>query len=469
MRAKSRKRGPQESAESLKVKRKRDDIVSLTSNQISDYINLDDLVKHKSDRVVLNVKKKKAKIKPRHCEFCDNKFPSIEALERHLSLKAHNTGRQYILPRSFKADGSHIIVCAVDRCCYSTKTLADIYTHDKFHHKSENFTGSLHKYSGQFQGGLISVVTIIENMPEPSENLCGKCLQNFVSVKTLANHKPNCVGKQLFSCPICKAGFMTHETMITHVKSNHKEDTAFKLTGSFVGKPRKQSSKLKNSNTVDKSVVKNFGNIFERTHVPYKSGLTHSRQVLTPKLKSDLCAFIKRQILVNQVIKMHFVLECVIAKPDGHSEKRIRWQTRSVNEKITRQSVLLKSIERHRVNIQRNLDMLQNMPSGFKCESIKSITLVYGALPPVRGGCEKARLSKQVNSFKSVTRRGLLDILGEKNACFRDAVLCSLFSKQLFNTIVAAEEVKCDNHRIFCECRNKAEKIFKKAQRQGKI
>ena len=125
-------------------------------------------------------------------------------------------------PRNFKSDGSHIIVCSEDECCYSTNTLSDIYSHDKHCHDSENFRGTIHKYSGYTQGGLISVLTILENIPEPSENLCAKCLQNFVSPKTLANRRTKCVGKELFSCPICKAGFITHNAMITHVKATHR-------------------------------------------------------------------------------------------------------------------------------------------------------------------------------------------------------------------------------------------------------
>ena len=59
------------------------------------------------------------------------------------------------------------------------------------------------------------------------------------------------------------------------------------------------------------------------------------------------------------------------------------------------------------------------------------------------------------------TRRGLTAIQGEDEKCFRDSVLCRLFSRKLYLEYVDIEEMKCKNHkRIFCGCRKLAEQKF---------
>ena len=99
------------------------------------------------------------------------------------------------------------------------------------------------------------------------------------------NHKQMCSGKQVFSCTICRSGFLTHTDMVDHILMKHKADSSFKTTGVFVGKSRKQN----NSKSVNrKTVNKKAGYVYEKTHVPLTPGLTHTNQVLTPKLKSEI-------------------------------------------------------------------------------------------------------------------------------------------------------------------------------------
>jgi hypothetical protein len=118
----------------------------------------------------------KAKVKsPKsalHYGFCDNKFTSKDSLSRHIEIKSTNTGKQTILPRAFKKDSSQIIVCCEIECCFSTKILNEIYKHDKAFHNNKNFSGAV-------SGRLISVLNIIPNMDDPSDNSCSKCLKNF--------------------------------------------------------------------------------------------------------------------------------------------------------------------------------------------------------------------------------------------------------------------------------------------------
>ena len=88
-------------------------------------------------------------------------------------------------------------------------------------------------------------------------------------------------------------------------------------------------------------------------------------------------------------------------------------------------------------------------------------------MPPIRGGCRSGKLSSQINATGVSTRRGLTDVRGEPDKCFRDSVLCSIFSKDLYTKIVKDEELMCKKHRLFCVCRQLAEFSFKKAQRIG--
>ena len=95
--------------------------------------------------------------------------------------------------------------------------------------------------------------------------------------------------------------------------------------------------------------------------------------------------------------------------------------------------------------------------------------MVYTPLPPVSGGCGSGELSRQVNNVGYKTRRGLLDIEGESDMCFRDAILCSLFSRELFIQYTRNEEAKCIDHRRFCRCRKIAERKFDKDRKKGAL
>ena len=88
-------------------------------------------------------------------------------------------------------------------------------------------------------------------------------------------------------------------------------------------------------------------------------------------------------------------------------------------------------------------------------------------MPPIRGGCRSGKLSSQINEAGVSSRRGLTDVRGEPDKCFRDSVLCSIFSKDLYTKIVKDEELRCKNHTYFCACTQLAEFFFKKAQRIG--
>ena len=147
--------------------------------------------------------------------------------------------------------------------------------------------------------------------------------------------------------------------------------------------------------------------------------------------------------------------------------KRVRFTNRIHTEKISRSSNVRERIEVSAVKLQKLIDALSNTPSGFYCEGIKSISLVYAPLPPISGGCGSGELMRQVNSMGKVSRKGLLDIKGEENKCFRDSVLCSLFSRELFLQYTKEEEEKCTDHRRCCSCMDRAEKKFEVARKKG--
>ena len=94
--------------------------------------------------------------------------------------------------------------------------------------------------------------------------------------------------------------------------------------------------------------------------------------------------------------------------------------------------------------------------------------MVHAAIPPLSGGCGSGELIRQVNFLGPPTRRGLTAIEGEDQKCFRDSVLCCLFSRKLYLEYVDIEEMKCKNHqRIFCRCRKLAEQKFLVDRKNG--
>jgi hypothetical protein len=222
------KRGlPPGNSDRPKLKRSRNDIAATASPTTPVYLTTEDIsILKKYQPTAMSKAKVKSPKSALHCGFCDNKFTSREALSRHNEIKSTNTGKQIILPRAFKKNSSHIIVCSEMECCFSTKILNEIYKHDRAFHNNKNFSGAV-------SGHQISVLNIISNMDEPSDNTCSKCLKNFTTAKTLSNHKSLCGGKQIFSCTICREGFLTHIV-----------DSSFKTTGVFLGKSRKQNSTL---------------------------------------------------------------------------------------------------------------------------------------------------------------------------------------------------------------------------------
>lgn len=288
----------------LGVKRTRNDIENSGVSDISNFVSSEDISKivvQNQTRFVPSVVKKPKS--PLHCDRCDQKFTSRESLTRHVEIKSLNSGRQTILPREFKRNGSHVIVCRELNCCFSTRTLCDIYKHDKIAHKNKNFSGTIFKYpkTGDNQGGLISVVNLISTMEDPTQNMCARCLKNYTTKKGLDNHKPKCPGRQLFSCVICYQGFGTHDEMASHVINKHKSDSIFKTTGIFTGRTRKQSPK----SGVKQPLTRNSraGYIFEKTYIPVQSGLTHTSQVITPRVKFDLKTFLKKEVIKNNLLR----------------------------------------------------------------------------------------------------------------------------------------------------------------------
>ena len=96
--------------------------------------------------------------------------------------------------------------------------------------------------------------------------------------------------------------------------------------------------------------------------------------------------------------------------------------------------------------------------------------MVHAAIPPLSGECGHGELSRQVNALGAPTRRGLTDIQGEDEKCFRDSVLCCLFSRKLYLEYVDIEEMNCKSHRrTFCGCRKLAEERFLTDHDNGNI
>ena len=121
--------------------------------------------------------------------------------------------------------------------------------------------------------------------------------------------------------------------------------------------------KLQNSTKHSKNA--RLGLIFEKTHVPLISGLNHTSQLLTVKLKKEIVSFFKKEVFISNLMKFHLVLDCVLAKPESNNlVKRMRYVTRSQSDKINRSTDLRMCVKRGRVKLQKSLDSLENTPSG---------------------------------------------------------------------------------------------------------
>ena len=105
MRIKGKKRKIDEnSSDSNRVVRARDDV------QVSDFQSIVSDLKNEISRGSYNKEpvlapkpgKKRSRTTNRglHCRTCDNKFPSLDSLQRHQILKTSNTGKQTIFARN---------------------------------------------------------------------------------------------------------------------------------------------------------------------------------------------------------------------------------------------------------------------------------------------------------------------------------------------------------------------------------
>ena len=88
-----------------------------------------------------------------------------------------------------------------------------------------------------------------------------------------------------------------------------------------------------------------------------------------------------------------------------------------------------------------------------------------GVIGNISGGC--SGMTSQINTNGAATRRGLTEVREDDEKCFRDAVLCYLFSRELYKKVCKEARERCKNHRRFCECTRIAEKDFKKLQKKG--
>ena len=84
-----------------------------------------------------------------------------------------------------------------------------------------------------------------------------------------------------------------------------------------------------------------------------------------PTVKKELLFFLKKEVMVNTILNFHFVLNCILAKPESDNYvKRIGYSARSQTEKISRASDIKSSILRGCVKLQQGLDTLSHTPSG---------------------------------------------------------------------------------------------------------
>ena len=79
-----------------------------------------------------------------------------------------------------------------------------------------------------------------------------------------------------------------------------------------MGRSRPQNSSARSKNA-------RLGQVFEKTHVPLISGLNHTSQVLTVKLKKEIVRFLKKEVFIVNLLRFHLVLDCMLAKPEDNT------------------------------------------------------------------------------------------------------------------------------------------------------
>ena len=329
------------------------------------------------------------------------------------------------------------LVCDDQKCCFSCANKGDMITHLKQQH-------------GRSMGDFVNVVSKAKASSDLlGPTVCPKCLRAF-EAKNLSQHTANCRGTMLFQCQVCPCVFGERGQFISHIDAEHKPETAFTVTGVFIGK--------KNTG----------GRSHERTLVVREPDVRHINDVLTAECVRGISDLLGHEIKMFKKINTRLVLRCIIEKEESDGSFISKLYTSSSKQKIVfdKKSCLL-FLHSSKEDLHLNMSKLELVPSGYRIREISSITLVTTPAPPILGACADTLIW----SKSKIERRGLAEIKGKDNRCLQQSILYSMYAKEVFSKMRRDLRSNCKSkvHGISCHCYASAQKLFKRVAKRGKF
>ena len=366
------------------------------------------------------------------CPNCMQRFTSEVALQNHLDYKMFNKHHQTILRDAWRR-GRMMAICEDRECCYSTGLLKEMDEHRReVHHLPRS-----------------REIHIIVNNQSVKDDLaphqCPKCVRNFTTQKSLNYHYKNCRGKLLYKCSYCSLTFSSRLSFVSHVEAAHDPETDFKVTGLFCGKRKEREAGGKRH--------------VERTIVVKTPHLRLMSDVFTRRMKKQLEDLLLYEVELNGHTLTRIVARTVIEKKEADGKIfRKPFETTTRISKVRDIYTIRQFIRRGQDSLQSYLTILEGTPSGFTVSEITSLTIATSPAPAFRGGCGQILDT----SIPAAMRRGLYKIDGDGEGCLVDAILFSLFSKDLFKEIRSELEPDCnkETHSPSCPCYKLAKKMF---------
>ena len=235
----------------------------------------------------------------RDCASCHKHFQSVEAYKRHHLIKKVNKTARVIAVRDF-SKYKHIILCPRTDCCFSSSS--------KGTHKIHLHT---HGIAAPSPGGSLLVINIgsddAQQDPTLSAYQCRICCAVMSTEKSLRRHQASCRGKYLFTCGYCNDTFKEREAYTRHLEREHFPDTAFEITGVFVGRKKKIMRKRGSSSYPST----------ERSIVMLRPGITSITEIFSEAVNSGIRRLLEWEIAAHGRISARIVVNSILSKDNG--------------------------------------------------------------------------------------------------------------------------------------------------------
>ena len=178
------------------------------------------------------------------CKSCNHKFPSSEALDFHIKLKAKALSKVRIEKISFKPE-SQMLVCHFLDCCYTSSSIANMTDHlTSGKHGSRKYMVMAGLVNQTKDGCEPSQIYVIPRGPLPPSSkpfTCPTCGEQLSSKDSLDNHlKWTCRGLAPWACPHCALQCRGRQQVTDHMRAKHPLPPGLNLTGVYAGQTKKR-------------------------------------------------------------------------------------------------------------------------------------------------------------------------------------------------------------------------------------